>query len=87
VLGKEHPDTLMSVNNLAISFCQQGKHSEASGHASKEGFKVTPAGSTQYHGSTGIESIDNREYEQRIEVHSTLGLAISFNHVGNDSEI
>ncbi|KAK7991512.1 hypothetical protein PG988_000306 [Apiospora saccharicola] len=29
VLGREHPDTLASMNNLAISLRQQGKHAEA----------------------------------------------------------
>jgi tetratricopeptide (TPR) repeat protein len=29
VLGKEHPDTLASMNNLANSLCQQGKYAEA----------------------------------------------------------
>jgi tetratricopeptide (TPR) repeat protein len=29
VLGKDHPDTLRSMNNLANSLCQQGKYAEA----------------------------------------------------------
>jgi Tfp pilus assembly protein PilF len=29
VLGKDHPDTLASMNNLATSLCQQGKYAEA----------------------------------------------------------
>jgi hypothetical protein len=29
VLGKEHPGTLMSMNNLAVSLRHQGKHAEA----------------------------------------------------------
>ena len=28
-LGKEHPDTLISVNNLALVLQYQGKHEEA----------------------------------------------------------
>ena len=28
-LGKEHPDTLMSMNNLALVLSGQGKYSEA----------------------------------------------------------
>jgi tetratricopeptide (TPR) repeat protein len=29
LLGKDHPDTLASMNNLAVSLCQQGKYTEA----------------------------------------------------------
>jgi Tetratricopeptide repeat len=29
VLGKDHPDTLMTIVNLAASLQQQGKHAEA----------------------------------------------------------
>jgi hypothetical protein len=29
VLGREHPDTLTSMNNLASTFCNQGRWNEA----------------------------------------------------------
>jgi Tfp pilus assembly protein PilF len=29
VLGKDHPQTLISMNNLATSLCEQGKYAEA----------------------------------------------------------
>jgi len=29
VLGPEHPDTLTSMNNLAVTYSKQGKHNEA----------------------------------------------------------
>ena len=28
MLGKEHPDTLMSINNLALALSRQGKYEE-----------------------------------------------------------
>ena len=29
MLGKDHPDTVMSLTNLGLSLCQQGKYAEA----------------------------------------------------------
>ena len=35
VLGDEHPDTLDTAGNLAVSCCEQGKHAEAEAHAAR----------------------------------------------------